>query len=270
MKFKLGRFADFQSFADYPSKQVLLKISQYSQESICVAVSISYSCRPSGLQVNDILQHQKRQERINSSNHRNIPNIQPGDTVIIKNQQRQQKSHPYFGPENYKVISYTGQHGLKLENTTNNHTVIRHSDDVKLVYNPTTNAPVEVKAPVNYYYWIPPLTVSESNIQLTRHPQSAAEILKNKPPQAAAPTSHEPILPSLIAHTVSSHQPHSRIQGTELLDNPLPSTSTTESITTQTQQGCVPEHTQAVSQYTSVHPTLHLPQTETSIPEIST
>lgn len=91
------------------------------------------------------------------------------------------------------------------------------------------------------------------------------------PRQAAAPTSHESIIPSLITHTTPSHQSHPRIiQGTELLDNPLSSTSTTESTNTQIQQGCVPDHTPTALQYTSVHPILHLPQTDTSVTQIST
>ena len=42
---------------------------------------------------NEIIQ---RQKRINSSIHRKIFNIQPGDTVIIKNQQRLTKSSFIF------------------------------------------------------------------------------------------------------------------------------------------------------------------------------
>lgn len=62
----------------------------------------------------------------------------------------------------YKVISKADQNGLKLENTIN--IITNHKDDVKLIYNPTTNLPVEVKASVNSYYWSPPLPVSKLNI----------------------------------------------------------------------------------------------------------
>ena len=48
----------------------------------------------------------------------------------------------YFGCKCYKVISNVSQHELNLENTINNHLVICHKD-VKLIYNPTTNAPSE-------------------------------------------------------------------------------------------------------------------------------
>ena len=53
---------------------------------------------------NNAVQHEKRQNpSVNSSIHRKQSNIKPGDTVIIKNQQRQRKFHPYFGPEQYNV-----------------------------------------------------------------------------------------------------------------------------------------------------------------------
>ena len=41
-----------------------------------------------------------------------------------------------------QVLSNVSQHELNLENTINNHLVTCHND-VKLIYNPTTNAPSE-------------------------------------------------------------------------------------------------------------------------------
>ena len=41
-----------------------------------------------------------------------------------------------------QVLSNVSQHELNLENNINNHLVTCHND-VKLIYNPTTNAPSE-------------------------------------------------------------------------------------------------------------------------------
>ena len=196
---------------------------------------------------NDILQRLKRQERINSSIHRKTSNIKPGDTVIIKNQHRQRKFHPYFGPEQYKVISKAGQHGLNLEHITNNHAVTRHTDDVKLVYNPTTNAPIKFTPPVNYYYW-------------TTHPQPAVETPHHNPTQTTTQNSHESSMPPPTPLEHSNHSPSFAVQGSELSAQPLSPSITTESTITQLQQSNVPDNIPTVSQNTNVCKEPPLPQ----------
>ena len=75
-------------------------------------------------------QQQKRKHKLNASRHSKTSDVKLGQLVFAKNF-KHTKFHPYYGPQQYKLLSKLSNSGAVLQGTNDIQIIQRHIDDTK-------------------------------------------------------------------------------------------------------------------------------------------
>ena len=129
---------------------------------------------------------QKRKHKLNASGHSKTSDIEPGQLVFAKNF-KHTKFHPYYGSQQYKVLSKLSNNGVVLQGTNDNHIIQQHKHDTKPIHQQHAQlTPITVPTPTTYIWDNPAPSVNHQAVHINND-SPAVSFLTNNVTQSTSP-----------------------------------------------------------------------------------